>query len=49
MFIGNLVAVHPGVYAGPLRYKGLEIEFNETLANHRGDYMAKIGISASAR
>ena len=48
-FIGNLVAADPGVYGGPLYYKGLEIERNEALANHRGDYLAKIVLSTSAR
>ena len=43
-FINNLVAAR-----GPLHYKGYEIECNKALVNHRGDYLAKIVLSTSAR
>lgn len=43
--IGNIVAADPAVPLAPLRYKLLEIERNEQLAIHRGNYDASFKLS----
>ena len=48
-FIGNLVAADPAVPLGPLHYKFLEIERNEQLSLHKGDYEAFITLSERAQ
>ena len=48
-FIGNLVAADPAVPLGPLHYKFLEIERNELLTEHIGNYDTKISLSSRAR
>lgn len=47
--IGKMVASEPGVLYAPLFYKGLEIEKNSFLQQHRGNFDAKVTLSEQSR
>ena len=47
--IGNLVAATPAVDLAPLHYKRLELEKDRALKIHKGDYEAKLDVTAYIR
>ena len=48
-FIGTLVAAEPAVYLGYLRIKRLEVERNQWLSRHKGDFNGSITLSGKTR